>query len=308
MKPDVFPANDLNNANGGLPESMAGYGRRLLAEGDSWFTIGGFGLVTNLVKELECARSQVVINCAYPGDELQRMVDRRNDQQSPCFKDLLNAPRQQRFWEAILISAGGNDLMVAAKRSAAHLAGEAVPLGDRLLLTPAEAAAANPGVVDASRYISEPGWTRFAQYLKANFAILVDWRDAGDSRNSPLVAHTYHVPVVRPAGVGAGSSRQGWLLPGLIAWEIPAVDRQPLIDALFERLRALLLSLDSASGSPDALPNFHVFDIAGRVALTPADPASTGDSNDWQNEIHPNRSGYRKIGRAMGPWLDALLP
>lgn len=307
MKPHVRPASDLNNANDDLADSMAGYGRRLLAEGDSWFTIGGFGLVTNLLKELECATSQVVIDCAYPGDKLQRMVDRMADESSPRFKDLLNTPRHQRHWDAILLSAGGNDLMAAAKRPAAHRAGRSVPLSDRLLLTPAEAAVERPGVLDASRYLSEPGWTRFADHLKANFAILVDWRDAGDSRASPLVAHTYHVPVVRPAGVGLGSSRLGWLYPGLAAWGIPSADRQPLVDLLFERLRALLLSLDSASGSPDALPNFHVFDIASLAPLTPADPASQGESNDWLNEIHPNRSGYRKIGQAMGPWLDRLL-
>jgi hypothetical protein len=39
--------------------------------------------------------------------------------------------------------------------------------------------------------------------------------------------------------------------------------------------------------------------------LDAADPASTGDSGDWVNEIHPNKSGWKK---QVPAWLAVLPP
>lgn len=80
-----------------------------------------------------------------------------------------------------------------------------------------------------------------------------------------------------------------------------------MVELLFERLRHLLLSLDQASGSPDALPGVHVFDSAGRVELAPASSDDAGPSGDWINEIHLSTSGYRQFGRAFGAWIGEVL-
>jgi len=302
MKPDVFTADDLS---AGLPPPLSQYGRRFLAEGDSWFTIGRLSPLknSNLLKELVFAQQHVVISCAYPGDELVHMVD--GLAHGSQFDQLLRHPTIGRYWEAILVSAGGNDLIAAAQLRPLRRDGSAATLAERLLLTPAEAAAVQPGVAGPERYISEPGWALLAGYLKTNFRALVAARDQGQSAGRPICLHTYHVPVVRPSGtVGAA---EGWLYPALRAYAIPSGERQGLAAALFERLRALLLSLDGASGSADALPQVHVFDSAKDGGLTPSDPQAAGDSGDWVNEIHPNPAGYKKIGARMGPWMDALL-
>lgn len=306
MKPDIFRANDLQSSE---PPPLSDYGRRFLAEGDSWFSLGTLNLFagTNLLKELDMARSTAIVYCSYPGDTLQRITDCIGDK---WFDRLLRPPKgrkanMERFWEAIPFSAGGNDLIDAAQHRAVDRTGQPAPLEARILLTRAEAAIVNPGVTGAAHFISEAGWSLLASYLLDNFAIIVSRRDEGINKHRPLLLHTYHEVVVRPAGIV--TSPQGWLYPAMVDYGIPVEFWQPLAGELFGRLRTLLLSLDSDQGGPGALPAVHVFDSARLVDLIPAAPESANDSGDWINEIHPNRCGYIKIGKLMGPWIDRIL-
>ncbi|MDP3084004.1 MAG: hypothetical protein Q8N44_09980 [Rubrivivax sp.] len=301
MNADVYPVSALSD--GSLPP-LSDYGRRLLAEGDSWFTLGTLKLAkaSNLLIEQQFGPSTAIVSCAYPGDTLQHVVDGINDVD---FDRVLREPNFARWWEAILVSAGGNDLIDAAGQRAVNADGSPAPLAARLLLTQAEAATVNAGVSGPLRYISEAGWTELANYLRLNFGQLVERRDQGPSAGRPIVVHTYSVPVVRPSGTVGAS--EGWLFPAFRDYGIPAADSQAVAEELFERLRLLLLGLDSASGQIHALPHFHTFDSARLVNLTPASPQSTGNSGDWINEIHPSRNGYRKIGKVMGAWIDTLL-
>jgi lysophospholipase L1-like esterase len=66
-----------------------------------------------------------------------------------------------------------------------------------------------------------------------------------------------------------------------------------LVDALADTLLSL------------ALPAVHVVDT--RNTLAPADPASTGSSGDWLNEIHPTPAGYRKIAARLSDAIDETL-
>ena len=56
----------------------------------------------------------------------------------------------------------------------------------------------------------------------------------------------------------------------------------------------------------DDRAGLHVVPTTG-VPLVPADPAGTGSSGDWQNEIHPNKSGWRKLAAAWQKTLDEAL-
>jgi hypothetical protein len=117
--------------------------------------------------ELEVATSTVIVNCAYPGDTLRRMVDGIDDVD---FNRLLRKRNFASFWEAIIVSAGGNDLIDAAQLPVRDRLGRPTPLADRLLLTPSEAAddPRSPG-----RYVSGDGWLRLEAFLLANFRALV---------------------------------------------------------------------------------------------------------------------------------------
>lgn len=296
MKPDIYAPAELD---ADTPPPLSDYGWRLLAEGDSWFRITATGRYgSNLLQELRLPRSSAIVNCATPSDTLQRMVDRRAD--GRCER-LLCAPRLARAWDAVLLSAGGNDLVAAAATPLADADGAPTPAARRLLRSIDEVGHAS----QAADWVSEAGWNLLADHLRAGFATFAHWRDRGPSAGRPLLLHTYATPVARPSG--AGLARQGWLYPTLLRHGVPAAWQQPVVELLFERLRRLLLDLDKASGSAHALPGVHVFDSAGRVALAPASPDDAGPSGDWINEIHLGASGYRKLGRAWGAWIGEVL-
>ncbi len=298
MRPVIYRADSLFH---GTTPPLGDYGRRLLAEGDSWFTIGTIRLPqsSNVLQEFEFSRSTAIVTAAYPGDTMKRMVDGVND---PYFDRLLRRRPYASFWEAILISAGGNDLIDAAQVPPRRADGTPIPPDQRLLLQPGEAPA---GAAGAARYISDAGWARLAGYLAANFGELVARREQGPSKGRPIIAHTYAMPTVRPAGTVG--SPNGWLWPAMQQCGIPDADRQAVCDELFQRLRALLLSLDETSGSPSALPAVRVFDSAALATIVPAAPGTSGSSGDWVNEIHLTPGGLRKMGTAMGAWAEPLM-
>ena len=295
MKPDLYTPADLRK---NMPPPLSDYGWRMLAEGDSWFSITATGrFSSNLLAELDLARSTAIVNCAAPGATLQRMVDRRAD--ATC-ADLLRG-RRAYGWDAVLLSAGGNDLIAAAQTPPTDAAGAPTPLSLRLLRTAAEVGRATT----AADWISPTGWAALAVHLGSEFGIFAGWRNAGPSGARPLLLHTYAVPQVRPAG--AGFSPQGWLFPALAAYGVPPAWQQPVTELLFQRLRGLLRALDADSGSPQAVPGLHVFDSAALVPLDPALPTSQGRSGDWINEIHLTAGGYRKVGRAFGAWIAQVM-
>ncbi|HEY0857293.1 MAG TPA: hypothetical protein VGE16_09555 [Albitalea sp.] len=283
------------------PGDLAGAGRRFLAEGDSWFTLGTLNLSqgTNVLLELKFKQRNAVMSWAYPGDTLQRMVDAINDRDFD--RSLWDRPGSNlaSFWEGIIISAGGNDLIAAAEVPPV-LDNQPVPLNKRLFLTAAEAGPGGP-----LARISEPGWSTLSGYLLNNFGVLVERKERGPSRQSPLFIHTYAIPAARPSGVS--SSSRGWLFAAMEAYGIAPDDMQPVCSELFERLRRLLLSLDNDSGDPRSLKTVHVFDSAALPDIVPATPGATGVSGDWVNEIHLTAGGYRKMGRAFGQFIDETV-
>ena len=75
--------------------------RRYLAEGDSWFSLGGW--TGNLLMALD-DDATLIVNCAYPGDRL-------DDMGRGIFSRTLMAADGVRPWTAVLLSGGGNDLL-----------------------------------------------------------------------------------------------------------------------------------------------------------------------------------------------------
>jgi lysophospholipase L1-like esterase len=278
------PSEVLSPGDANAPQ-LDRYGKRFLAQGDSWFSIGSLNLSknSNLLFEMEFAQAHCAVNCARSGSTLRRMVDQMRE---PAFVALLSG-RQRRAWDAILLSAGGNDLIDALQ---VH-PGSA--LGQRILLTRAERGG-DPA--QASAYVSESGWQLFEQYLSANMDELVALRDAkADNRGIPIFMHSYHYPTVRnaPAGLGFGP----WLLPAMLAYEVPPAVWPAMVCELFDRFRGLLQAMAQLGR------NVQVFDSVAEVALTPALPGTTGESGDWVNEIHLTWQGYEKIAK---PWAQRI--
>lgn len=283
----VDPYRVINSA--GHPDEFDLVSKRCLAQGDSWFSLGAIpiGATSNILAQMALTRAVAVVNCARPGKVLGHMADMSSD---PIFMRLFTG-RLAVGWDAVLVSGGGNDLIDAAS------VGPAAPPSLRLLATAAERGP-NPASGDA--YVSAPGWATFETHLTAVFEQLVAYRDTGPNQGVPMVFHTYAHIMPRPSPVGLGKGP--WLQPSMLAFEVPPADWLAVSNALIDRLAILLGRLVAS----DPARNLHLVD--SRVApLVLGDPASSGVSGDFANEIHPTRGGYTKLAATWRGPLDTLL-
>jgi hypothetical protein len=266
------------------------YQYRFLAEGDSWFTIGALNPAknSNLLMEMEFSVWSVAVSAALPGDTLRRMAQMNRD---PRFAQLLGGALSER-WDAILLSAGGNDLIDALQSPPGS------PLDLRLLRTQAEWGPPSQG---AARYVSEAGMQTFGTYLGANLDALLALRDRGRAAGRPVCMHTYAIPTPRPAGAGLGLGP--WLMPSLVKYGIPAEDWGALAAELLGGLGKLLKGFAADQGR---FPGLDVFDTAA-LPLAAAAPGSKGASGDWVNEIHLTRKGCEKLAEPWSAHIEALV-
>ena len=288
---DLLTATNTNE-----PFPFDFFEKRCLAQGDSWFSIGALPptRTTRVVAELRLEKSTVVVNCAKPGAVLRRMTDTSREVQ---FLKLLRGKFALK-WDALLISGGGNDLIDAIGASPAG------PPDQRLLRTPAERGDGQGAPLSGADYVSEPGWQVFANHLSVVFNQLVDERDAGINRTTPLVWHNYARVMPRPSGAGLGFGP--WLLPALELYLVPKADLLKVSDELLGRLAKLLKDIVAVRMAKDPAANLHIADSqSAGIELSAAGSEDT--SGDWINEIHCTRAGYQKVAGAYAAVLDPLF-
>jgi len=279
---------------------LSTYRWRLLAQGDSWFSISTAKLNAhaNLLQELVLGQSACAVNCAGQSNALSHMVDLES---APDFVRLLSGSDAPP-WDGVLLSVGGNDLVTAAQTPAfmadAQGQHQAVPLHLRLLRHQTEWGPPSAGV---ARYFSEPGWQTYSDYLRTNISHLLSLRDQGRSAGKPVFMHCYAVPMPRPAGAEDASGP--WLYPAFKAYAIPSADWAAVSRLMVFHLAQLLKTL---AADKTAFPQLHVFDST-TVPLALATPGSSGSSGDWHNEIHLNHSGSFKIARAWSEQITQVL-
>jgi hypothetical protein len=277
---------------GDTPFPLDLYGQCFLAQGDSWFSLGAIPpyKTTNVLEELRLERGAVAVNCASPGAVLKRMVD---NVRASNFANQLSGNVATR-WSAVLVSGGGNDLIEAIGSP------PTAPRAQRLLLTPAERGVGG----DAASYLSDEGWQTFSVYLGAVFAGLLDLRDRGINRQTPLLLHNYALLRPRPAPAGPGFGP--WLQPAMTAFDVPANVQLAIGELLMKKLGLLLadLAAQRTASHPGAGAIQVIDSQAANLVL--ADDGSAGASGDWANEIHPTRDGYAKVAAKWAEALDAL--
>jgi lysophospholipase L1-like esterase len=261
------------------------FAKRCLAQGDSWFSIGGVPpwATTNLLSQMVFSQSACIVNCATSGKQLTHMFDTTRQRR---FLQLLRGRLAWR-WDAILLSGGGNDLIDAA------LSPPTAPPAARLLLAATEW---DPAAPRATRYLSAPGWTTFTIHLNAVLDQFLAERAKGPNQATPVLMHSYDVAVPRNAGAGLGFGP--WLHKAFEAYAIPLGDRTELAVALLSALRDLLAAMAASRPSQVSL-----IDTIGTLAR--ASSASTGESGDWENEIHPTPHGYSLLARRWRPEVEA---
>jgi hypothetical protein len=266
---------------------IGNYDKRLLAQGDSWFSIGHIPpwSTSNIPEQMRFSIAAGIVNCARPGEELAHMTEQLS--QTP-FLQLLNGNLARR-WHAILLSGGGNDMidvaLVAPNEKREH----------RLLLSQAEWAAGD----DPRRYLSSAGWETFQDHLIAVFDAFVAERDKRSvNAGVPIVFHSYDWSTPRDAGAGLGFGP--WLHKALTMYAIPQADRVAVAGLLQQQLHDLLKRV----AEQDPARNLHLVDTLN--TLTRAKPGDTGESGDWENEIHPTAQGYVLLADRMRPVVESV--
>lgn len=258
---------------------------RILAEGDSWIDRSAMfhtSLLQKLAPKMDAAGDDVlIINLARFGETMRRMGDCADGE----FRQWINTAFDWKF-DAVLLSAGGNDFIDAARDPDAgrgilkNLAGVPLsPLGRDCLDRNA-----------VSRLVTG--------YLAPGFAALYDEVQASRHAGLPIFLNLYDTPVARNAPAFPGG--RSWLYEAYEKNGIPPHLWRDLTSAIFEEVQAAI------SGWTTGRSGLHCVQTNG--TLVAADPDAPGDSGDWLNEIHPNASGWGKLAAIWQKAIKKVLP
>ena len=282
--PNAATIITLQQYNGGetqyQPWNRADFRYRMLAQGDSWFSVNGVPTFSpfNILQGLRFEATAAIVSLAYPGTELQYLANMSSD---ATFRQLLNDERYGGTWDIILFSGGGNDLIDRAP--------------DLLQLPPDQPAA------ETADFVNQPALQQLMSDIRAGYTDVVNARDATGSpnQNVPIIAHTYSYITPRNAPALRVPRLGPWLYKALTSKGIDSQYWGAVSNYLVDAMA------DTLFGLAGTLPNLIVFDT--RCVLTPAAPGTTGSSNDFLNEIHPNAAGYTKLGGWLSTRLAPLL-
>jgi len=256
---------------------------RFLAEGDSWMersSVFSPSLPDYLAREMDAHHEDtLIINAAMFGDTMRRIGEVVDGEFSFWVG--------QSTYDAILLSAGGNDFIDAARDPGP---GQGILHDMRQQSLPAQAADCIR--LDAVDLLVQ-------RYLNPNFARLYDVvRGSAANAQTPIFLNGYDTPVARDAPAPPFS--RAWLYQAYVDNGIDNALWPDLTRVVFDHIE------DTLRGWTQGRQ--RVFLVPTRGVLDPADSASTGSSNDWLNEIHPNRSGWKKLAPRWRDAIRAVVP
>src|SRR4051794_27250678 len=130
----------------------------VLAEGDSWFSLGGVP-AGNILYQLQSAKPTLVVTIADPGDTMVHIGDPDN------MRELRRLVSQRQFaynWKCILLSGGGNDLVDSAAS---------------VLVNP------NPASTTPADFVSAAALAAVMSRVRDGCRAIVAMRDSADSVN-----------------------------------------------------------------------------------------------------------------------------
>jgi lysophospholipase L1-like esterase len=285
------PMYRIESTGGNVTDVIKGiqefaFERLIYAEGDSWFDkftpipLSG----TNLLDAVRTPFVSGVVDVSHIGDEVGDMVRGHQAKQTSAMFKLFD-------FDAILLSAGGNDLknLFAELFDSKAKAGTSMP--DAF------------GPADLRKLASPETFDQFFDVVAANIQRFIDLRDkAGRERTrlAPLILHGYDYLQPRPAGAavfaGTRVGKGPWIYPALKEAGLSDAQMRSAADVVIDELNKRLAALAS--------PARGVYYVNHRGLLTPAAPGTVGESNDWTDEIHPTEAGFTRLARNR--W-DVLL-
>lgn len=180
------------------------------------------------------------------------------------FRNMLFGKGYAWTWDAILFSAGGNDLISALSNGLLRSCASPTSFRDFIV----------PGALGD-----------FERYFNDHFRYLVELRDHSElvaNRTAPSLYHTYGYPAPRDAR--ADGIFGPWLHKAFTdrIINIPSNYRVELSDYLMDELARMLRN------QKDKYTNLTLMDSLAKVPFTRAALGSKGNNGDWLNEIHLN--------------------
>lgn len=263
------------------------YEKVLLCEGDSWFDIYTPAPLhePNLLDAIRTPRSALLVDISHVGDTAKEMA---TGQQASHTLALLNEFK----FDALLLSAGGNDLKDAFKEAfmqkIVHAKVKAV-LPARVKTMTSSPGSADDLFREVVGYIVT--WIGLRQRSKLN-------------QDTPVVLHGYDYLQPRPACArlfvngpcGAGA----WIYPILKADGKTDDEMRVMAKDVIDTFNDWLVKLVKP------LPGVRLLDT--RKTLKLAASNTTKPSNDWMDEIHATPDGWAKLAAtAWNPTLATIL-
>jgi len=285
LKPDRIDNPNVVTLAQKLAEGS--YERVLLCEGDSWFDIYTPWPLhePNLLDALRTPRKALMVDISHIGDTAKEMA---TDPQAANTLTLLNEFK----FDALLLSAGGNDLKNAFKeafiQAIVHTKAKTMMPKDIALMTSA------PSRAD----------TIFEEVV----GYIVLWiglrRKSKLNKDTPVVLHGYDYLQPRPAPARATVNGPGisgpWIYPTLHAAGKTDEEMLAMAKDVIDTLNEWLVKLVKP------LPNVHLLDTRNTLVL--AERGTTKASNDWMDEIHALPEGWSKLAaKAWNPKLATIL-
>lgn len=270
------PDNYTNTGTSG-PDDAA-FSKRVLCEGDSWFSIGGVPS-NNLLNPMRFSNSTLLVNLAHPGDTVKNMSEISSN---PILKQLINEKKFLTKWDAIFLSGGGNDL---------------IDMADQIICTPSVGAGKH--MLD---YIDTIELSNLKSRVQLGYKKIASLRDGSPNAQTPIVTHVYDYPTPRNAkskflGIGVGGP---WIYAALKTNDVPEEFWISLTDYIFEYLAISIIELQYV------IENFHVVSST-RGTLIRASLGTTGADGDWLNEIHPTSVGYTKLAEIISTEFSHII-
>lgn len=248
--------------------------RTILAEGDSWMKYCvGHALAWHLTK-IDRRRNHLM-NIASPGDTAAQILNGNSAKR--LAEELKRGPGRNRKYDVLIFSAGGNDILDK----------EAFPR----FLNEYTSGMTAKNVINRS-LLNAAFKMLFADYDRL-FAI----RDE-NSPNTLIYMNQYDY--AQPGIGGIFPYRRGtryrigpWLEPGLKGKGVPESMWGDVVIELLKYFRSRLRSHIKRSG----VQRLVLIETQGHLT-----------ESDWDNEIHPTYSGFRKIAKLFQEQLETDFP
>ncbi|MEM1330109.1 MAG: caspase family protein [Planctomycetota bacterium] len=267
-------ARAMDAAARDLSPVARGGGSLLLAEGDSWFDFP----FTDVLCELEDVHGYDVRSVAHKGDTIESMA--YHGQLAAFGRLARKHARRGETPAAVLVSGGGNDFA-----------------GPELAMLLNHSLSPDPGL--AMGAVRDVFHNRIRLAHATVLSGVIEHCRLAFGREIPVLVHGYDYAVPDGRGVFGLSVLPGpWLEPVLRAKGFRDLEEgRTIIRTLIDELNSMLRDLtreDQFSG------------IVHHVDLRDTLLNDSGYRRDWQDELHPTRTGFRKVARAIHQKIIAL--